>query len=126
MIRTDDLKDPLHHGGDTAWARRHFAYEGEDWLDLSTGINMRPYPVPATDPIVYHRLPQQGDDNALAEAAASYYGAAGTNTLVLAPGSQALIQWLPHLRGKTARVGVVSPTYAEHASCWRRAGHDVA
>ncbi len=39
-------------------------------------------------------------------------------------GSQAAIQALPRLRGP-ARVGVVSPCYAEHAEAWRREGHQL-
>ncbi len=49
------------------------------------------------------------------------YGAVG---VVAAPGAQALIQILPRiLSGR--RVGILGPTYAEHAAAWRRAGRDV-
>lgn len=39
-------------------------------------------------------------------------------------GSQAAIQTLPLLRGKS-KVGVLTPAYAEHAYSWKQAGHDV-
>ncbi len=39
--------------------------------------------------------------------------------IVAAPGTQAIIQWLPHLI-PAAHVTVVGPTYAEHAASWRR------
>ena len=46
-------------------------------------------------------------------------------TVVAAPGTQALIQLLPRLVGRS-RVAILGPTYAEHELCWRRHGHDVA
>ncbi|MCB2099458.1 MAG: aminotransferase class I/II-fold pyridoxal phosphate-dependent enzyme, partial [Rhodobacterales bacterium] len=56
---------------------------------------------------------------------ARHVGAAGPEGLVPAPGTQALIQWLPRLRPPGARVAVVSPTYNEHAAAWAEAGHAV-
>jgi cobalamin biosynthetic protein CobC len=44
--------------------------------------------------------------------------------LVAAAGTQALIQWLPHLAGH-GPVAVVGPTYNEHALAWHEAGHEV-
>ncbi len=64
------------------------------------------------------RLPQDDDD--LAAAARDYYGA---DALPVA-GSQAAIQWLPRVRTRS-RVGVLTPSYAEHAQAWRRAGHEL-
>ena len=40
------------------------------------------------------------------------------------PGSQSAIQLLPRLRAAT-KVAVLSPTYNEHGSAWRDAGHEV-
>jgi len=54
-----------------------------------------------------------------------YYGAPSPDNIVAAPGTQALIQWLPRLRGPS-RVAVVGPTYAEHARSWRSCGHTVS
>jgi len=38
--------EPLAHGGDLAAARRMFPDAPEPFIDLSTGINPHPYPVP--------------------------------------------------------------------------------
>jgi L-threonine-O-3-phosphate decarboxylase len=87
---------------------------------LSTGINPLPWngePPPAAS---WARLPEM--DDGLAEAAREYYGA--PLTLPVA-GTQAAIQFLPRLR-RPGRVGMVAPTYAEHAHRWRSAGHSVA
>ncbi|MEF8793174.1 threonine-phosphate decarboxylase CobD [Thiohalorhabdus sp.] len=107
------------HGGDLSEATRRFGEPEGGWLDLSTGINPLPYPVPEVPPTVWHRLPEEGDG--LMEAAAAYYG---TRELIPVPGSQAAIAALPYLR-RHCRVAVLWPTYAEHAYRWERAGHQV-
>jgi cobalamin biosynthetic protein CobC len=44
--------------------------------------------------------------------------------IVAAPGTQAILQWLPQVV-PARRVAVVGPTYAEHAAVWARAGAQV-
>ncbi len=109
----------LEHGGKLRAAARQYGIPEHAWLDLSTGINPEGYPVPALPPETWRRLPD-GDD-ALRVAAARYYG---SESLLPVAGSQAAIQSLPRLR-TTSRVGILSPTYGEHAHAWRRAGHVV-
>lgn len=60
----------------------------------------------------------------LAELAARYYGAPDADTVVPAPGTQMLIQWLPRLQPRS-RVAVIGPTYGEHAASWTAARHEV-
>ena len=107
----------LEHGGNLHEAVRLFGRPREDWLDLSTGINPRPYPAPALDASIWHRLPEP--DPRLAAAARQFYGA--PQVLPVA-GSQAAIQALPLLRPPSAIV-VAAPAYAEHARHWSRHGH---
>ena len=52
------------------------------------------------------------------------YGVNSPDLITAAPGTQSLIQWLPQMR-PPGRVSVVSPTYNEHAHCWRAAKHSV-
>ncbi|HYG85142.1 MAG TPA: threonine-phosphate decarboxylase CobD [Azospirillum sp.] len=112
------------HGGDLDAARAAFPQAPEPWVDLSTGINPWPYPLPAIPPEAWTRLPGRGAEEALREAAAAAYGAPSTVHVAAAPGSQALIQMLPRLRAR-GRVAVLGPTYAEHARAWAAAGHAV-
>ncbi len=119
-----DTRDRPFHGGDLAAARRLAPSWAGAWLDLSTGINPWPYPVPRLESGVWSRLPDSGMVARALEAARSHYAAPPTASLVAAPGSQALIQWLPRLR-PAGRVAILGPTYAEHGYCWARAGHDV-
>lgn len=109
----------LEHGGKLAAAAREHGIPLDKWVDLSTGIHPVGYPVPPIPPGCWLRLPE--DEDGLLPAAADYYG---TTQLLPCAGSQAAIQALPLLRAPS-RVGVLSPTYAEHAHAWRQAGHAV-
>jgi cobalamin biosynthesis protein CobC len=109
----------LEHGGNLREAAARYGRPVEEWLDLSAGLNPKPYPAPALPATVWHRLPE--NDPALALAAEAYYDA--PHMLAVA-GTQEAIQALPRLRAKS-RVVVSSPSYAEHAHCWRQAGHAV-
>lgn len=112
------------HGGGLARAEARFGRPADGWLDLSTGINPWPYPIPPLPAEAWTRLPDRDAVEGLLASAARYLGVADPSLLVAAPGSQALIQQVPRLfpRGRTAILGF---TYAEHARCWRLAGHSV-
>ncbi len=109
----------LEHGGGLRVAAERYGIPLNDWLDLSTGINPQGWPVPPIPATAWQRLPEP--DNGLEAAAAAYYG---VESLLPVAGSQAAIQALPQLR-QPGRVGVLSPSYAEHAQAWRRAGNRV-
>ena len=94
------------------------------WIDLSTGINPVPYPVPVLPDSAWSRLPSRTAEEALQEAAMARYGIRHRRMVVAAPGTQALIQILPRLL-PPSRVAIVGPTYEEHQTCWSRAGHEV-
>jgi cobalamin biosynthetic protein CobC len=110
-----------YHGGNLDAARRLFPHAPLPWIDLSTGINPVPYPVGELPQHAWTRLP---DVTPLERAAAAAYHARQGTEAVAAPGTQALIQWLPHVF-PARRVGVLGFTYSEHAACWRAAGAEV-
>ena len=105
-------------------ARQRYPGAPEPWIDLSTGINPVPYPVPPIPLAALARLPEPEQVAALEAAAARAYGVADPAAVVAGPGTQALIHLLPRLL-PPGRVAVVGPTYAEHAAAWALAGHDV-
>ncbi|MBR3371037.1 MAG: threonine-phosphate decarboxylase [Rhodobacteraceae bacterium] len=112
------------HGGniDAAIA----CHGGTDWIDLSTGINRRPYPVPALPESVWHGLPTRQAQNTLVSVAAQAWGADPNLAGLALGGAQAAIQLLPHvLHAKTGRACVLAPSYNEHAACLRAAGWNV-
>jgi cobalamin biosynthesis protein CobC len=55
----------IAHGGRLSEARRLFPCAPEPWLDLSTGINPLPYPLPALAPECFTRLPEPEEVMAL-------------------------------------------------------------
>ena len=112
-----------YHGGDLGAARAAFPDAPAPWIDLSTGINPVPYPLPSLDPAAWTGLPDAGAARALEAAAARAYGAEAAGT-VAAPGTEALIQWLPRLF-PARRVGVLGFTYGDHARAWQATGATV-
>ena len=111
---------PRDHGGNLEQARA--TYGGDDWIDLSTGINRVPYPMPAISPAAFATLPTQAAMAALLKAAAVAYGTSAP--IVALSGAQAAIQLVPHLR-PTGLARVVGPTYNEHAATLRACGWQV-
>jgi cobalamin biosynthesis protein CobC len=119
------MKDEaVAHGGALDEARLRYPFAPEPWIDLSTGVNAIPYPLPPAPSELWARLPFAREDFELRQAAAIRYRAASVETIVAAPGTQALIQILPRLISRT-RVAVLSPTYAEHGAAWKREGHSI-
>ncbi|MDE3174837.1 MAG: pyridoxal phosphate-dependent class II aminotransferase, partial [Pseudomonadota bacterium] len=113
----------FQHGGDINSARVAFPDAPAPWIDLSTGVNPVPYPLPTFAGEDWTRLPSPADVAALQTLAAARYGAR-RGDVVVAPGTQALIQWLPRLF-PTAVVAIPGPTYSGHESAWRAAGAQV-
>ncbi len=119
------MSAPVHGGGlDQAIAR--FGGERSQWLDLSTGINPRAYPVGRIDKAAFERLPDEGALADLIDVARGFLGVPDHLDMVAGAGAQSLIQWLPMLREAACRVAVDMPTYAEHEWRWRLAGHQVS
>lgn len=114
----------LEHGGDASEMERLYGRPQQGWLDLSTGINPLPYPARLPSSETLGPLPLTSDMDRLCQTAANRYGCRDSSLITPSPGTQALIQWLPHLR-QLSRVAIVSPTYNEHGHCWRKAGHRV-
>ena len=112
------------HGGDLGTARRQFPDAPEPFIDLSTGINPNPYPVPSLSPEAFTRLPDPEAVARLAAAAAAFYGALSAAHVVPAPGTQILLPLIASLV-QPGRAAVLSPTYNEHARCAALAGHRV-
>jgi cobalamin biosynthetic protein CobC len=115
----------MKHGGDLTEAIARYGGTPQMWLDLSTGINPWPWPIPADLPgAVWQRLPSRAAEGALITAARGAYSIPADVEVVAAPGTQSLIQWLPQLAA-AGPVAIVGPTYHEHELAWRMAGHEV-
>ncbi|MBU6418674.1 MAG: threonine-phosphate decarboxylase [Proteobacteria bacterium] len=110
------------HGGNLDAAIRQYGGTREGWIDLSTGINRQPYPVPAISPEAWTALPTASATAKLIETArASYRTKAAVLPLA---GAQAAIQLIP-LLSKPGKAKIMSPTYNEHEAALRALGWQV-
>ncbi|MBF0134682.1 MAG: threonine-phosphate decarboxylase CobD [Magnetococcus sp. DMHC-1] len=109
----------LEHGGQLRRMAHAYGIPPDNWLDLSTGINPEPWPVPSIPIRFWNRLPENADG--LEEAAQAYFQ---TPHLLPTAGSQAIIQILPRLF-PARKIGILAPTYAEYAQAWSGAGREV-
>jgi cobalamin biosynthesis protein CobC len=109
------------HGGDLSAARQIFPRAPEPWLDLSTGVNPYRYPFSPPSTESWTRLPDLAALAALETSAAAAYRAGPHANVVAAPGTQAIINWLPHLF-PARRVAILGFTYTEHFAAWRASG----
>jgi cobalamin biosynthetic protein CobC len=120
----NDADEPLPHGGNLDAARRQFPDAPKPLIDLSTGINPNPYPLPPLPAELFARLPDAAATAGLAAAAATSYGASSAAHVVPAPGTQILLPLVAGL-ARRGRAAVLTPTYNEHARAARLAGHSV-
>jgi cobalamin biosynthetic protein CobC len=114
------------HGGRLEAAARKWGIPRSQWLDLSTGLNPVPYPIPEIPMEVWQRLPEP--DDGLEEIIRRWAGAPADAACLPVAGSQQAIMALPAVRKRLhglGRVAVPTPGYREHGHAWQRADFDV-
>jgi cobalamin biosynthetic protein CobC len=112
------------HGGRIDLAASLYPSAAKPWIDLSTGINPVPWPVPPIPLVRYQRLPLASEIADTTEAAAAAYGLPANAAMLPVPGSELAIRLLPRMIG-AGGVGILAPTYGSHATAWRDAGAEV-
>ncbi|MCK1636813.1 threonine-phosphate decarboxylase [Bradyrhizobium sp. 157] len=112
----------LEHGGNLDLALHRFGGRTQDWIDLSTGINRRPYPVGEVEPRSWSALPSRSDIESLHQAAREAYVTKAP--IVALGGVQAAIQLLPSLSSR-GQARILAPTYNEYAGVLSAAAWDV-
>lgn len=114
------MTDQPDHGGGIDAAAQAFGGARADWLDLSTGINPEPWPLPAFPPEAWTALPDHAAQATLIAAARRFWGVPEGAQILAAPGASALIARMPALCPQPA--AIPGPTYNEHARAFRAAG----
>lgn len=119
------MKTPRDHGGGVDAAMSQFGGARSSWLDLSTGINPIPYPLPKFSLDAWTTLPDQQAFAKLESAARKFWCVPDSAAVLAAPGASALIARIPHLSVTRGAVRIINETYNEHAAAFRAAGWNV-
>lgn len=115
------MTDTRDHGGGVDDAAARFGGDRADWIDLSTGINPAPYPLPPLDAQAWTALPDRAAADALIAAARRFWRVPDAAAILAAPGASSLIARLPAL-APPGRVHIPAPTYNEHAAAFAAHG----
>ncbi|SEP80305.1 cobalamin biosynthetic protein CobC [Loktanella sp. DSM 29012] len=119
------MTTPRDHGGGLDAAIARFGGKRADWLDLSTGINPVPYPVPALPAADWADLPDSAARQRLEDSARAFWRIPDAAAVLATPGASAPIAQLPRLR-PPGQVAIPGPTYNEHGAAFRAAGWTLA
>ncbi|MFT8417969.1 MAG: threonine-phosphate decarboxylase CobD [Acetobacter sp.] len=109
------------HGGQVQAVMRYFAGAPEPFVDLSTGVSPFAYPLAWPEINTLHSLPEEGEELALQQVAATAYGVPSADMVVSGAGSQSLIALLPRLLA-VQKAYVLGPTYSGHRLAWEQNG----
>lgn len=112
------------HGGGLDAAIAQYGGHRRDWIDLSTGINPSPYPIPSLQTYDWTALPDKAAQTALVQAARAFWDVPNGSAILPAPGASALIARIPSL-APPATVRIKTPTYNEHAAAFVAEGWQV-
>ncbi len=124
MSRGEPAETRPDHGGGVDGAALRWGGARAEWLDLSTGINPCPYPVPPLPSEVWGCLPDERAEAALTKAARDFWRVPAEAGVLAAPGASALIARMP-LLAPAGRVHIPGPTYNEHGRAFAAAGWQV-
>ncbi len=109
------------HGGGIDAACQRFGGARSEWLDLSTGINPVPYPLPRLSDDLWTSLPDQAAFARLIAAARKFWDVPAGAGVVISPGLSSVIACLPDILAGD-RIHIPGPTYNEYAAAFDRAG----
>jgi len=115
------MKKVRDHGGGLDAAIATYGGSRDTWLDLSTGINPVPYPIPQLSADAWTALPDRDSFARLEQRARAFWKVPKSADLVIAPGASSIIAQLPH-HVTPAKVHIQQPTYNEHAAAFKSAG----
>lgn len=109
------------HGGNLDAAIAHYGGQRSDWIDLSTGINPVPYPLPRLSEDAWTALPDSAGFERLIDAARRFWGIPDQAAVLALPGASAAISQLPRVFSGHS-VNIPTPTYNEHRAAFEAAG----
>ena len=113
------------HGGELTAAAERYGIPIAEWLDLSTGINPEPWPVPPLSPSLHTRLPERAALDRLLQAARDAYQIPDGVAVAALPGTELAIHLAPALMPPGGATAIFSPTYESHRQAWENSGREV-
>jgi cobalamin biosynthetic protein CobC len=124
MTASMPLVGAYRHGGRLSEAAAAFPRAPTPWLDLSTGINPKPWRGARAEWSDLSRLPDPADIADLESAAAGAFGVGDPRRVLATAGAEAALRLLPAVIDAT-EAAIVSPTYSGHADAWRLARRSI-
>lgn len=109
------------HGGGLDAAIERYGGTRDDWIDLSTGINPVPYPLPNLSNDAWTALPDTAAMARLEARARAFWRVPESAAFLAASGASAIIAQLPAIVA-AGEVAIPGPTYNEHGASFRAAG----
>ena len=109
------------HGGGLDAAIATYGGTREGWLDLSTGINPIPYPMPQLPTDSMTALPDKAAFEKLYQRARNFWRIPDDAAIIGATGASAIIAGLPHVI-PPGDICIPGPTYNEHGAAFQAAG----
>lgn len=113
------------HGGGIDAAIAQYGGKRAGWLDLSTGINPVPYPMPKLSHDAWTALPDKGAFDLIIARARQFWNVPGAAAILPVPGLSSVIAQLPRMMPK-GDVQITTPTYNEHAAAFQAAGWTIS
>ena len=116
------------HGGGLDAAIAEYGGLAKDWLDLSTGINPTPYPLPDIPETAWHRLPDADGLARLHFTARGFWGVPDDAGIIASAGVSAIIASLPRVAESLdcpRQIRIDTPTYNEYATAFSTAGWQI-
>lgn len=115
------MNNPRDHGGGIDAAIAEYGGTRAGWLDLSTGINPQPYPMPGLPHDAWTALPDAAAFTRLYDLARGFWNIPKGAAIIGATGASAIIAALPRVIPK-GEVCIPGPTYNEHGAAFTAAG----
>lgn len=109
------------HGGGLDAAIATYGGTRADWLDLSTGINPVPYPIPEMPQDTWTALPDEAAFARIYALARSFWNVPDSAAIIGATGASAIIAALPRVI-PIGEVCIPGPTYNEHGAAFSTSG----
>ena len=115
----------LEHGGNLDHHIDLFGGEKSNWIDLSTGINNSPYPIPKIPKYVWMSLPDKTLTESFQTIARDFWKVPKNAHIIAANGTSSIISLLPSIF-KKGSVDIYHPSYNEYEAAFLRNGWKIS